>query len=99
MARLAFPREYLAESPTLGLSPEDYRFIETYYDHASVMVEHFEKLGAVRFKDFDMWDAKRLATDYSENLPETRRPAGAPWPGKWRPGSRKRACPSCSSTR
>lgn len=76
MARLAHSRDYDPTSPTLGVAPDEYKLLEAYYDNASGAIEYFEKLGAVTFKEFTMWDANRLATDYSNHLPENKVPRG-----------------------
>lgn len=72
LARFAFPRQYSAESPTLGLGAGEYRMLEAFYDHASPAIEYFEKVGALRFQEFTMWHVGKLAPDYADHLPENK---------------------------
>lgn len=72
LARYAFPREYTPTSPTLGLPASDYRLLEAFYDNGSPMIEHMDKLGAVRFKEFKMWFVDKHAPDYADHLPENK---------------------------
>ncbi|MDD3352088.1 FAD-binding protein [Zoogloea sp.] len=76
LARYAFPREYTPNSPTLGLTPGDYKLIEAFYDNGSVMVEHMAKLGALNFREFKMWFVDTYAPDYADHLPENKVPRG-----------------------
>lgn len=76
MARYAFPRDYVPDSPTLGLAVDDYRRLEAYYDNASPAVELLEKLGAARFQEFRLPNIDRIATDYADHLPENKVPRG-----------------------
>lgn len=72
LARYAYPREYTPGSPTLGLPASDYRLLEAFYDNGSPMIEHMDKLGAVRFKEFKMWFVDKYAPDYADHLPENK---------------------------
>lgn len=76
MARYAFPNEYTPNSPTLGLPELQYRLIEAFYDNASPAIEHLEKVGAVKFKQFMMWQVNRQPPDYADHLPENKVPKG-----------------------
>ena len=70
MARLARPRLYDPESPTLGLPEWEYAGIAAFYDHASEAAETYEKIGALEFghaADFP---------DYYSHLPEDAAPTG-----------------------
>jgi len=70
MARLARPRLYDRESPTLGLPEWEYAGIAAFYDHASEAAETYEKIGALEFghaADFP---------DYYSHLPEDAAPTG-----------------------
>ncbi|ENO87296.1 FAD-dependent oxidoreductase [Thauera linaloolentis] len=72
LARYAYPREYTPDSPTLGLPEHSYRLLEAFYDNGSAAVEHFDKLGAVRFRAFKMWFVDKYAPDYADHLPENK---------------------------
>lgn len=76
LARYAFPREYTPNSPTLGLPENSYRLLEAFYDNGSAAIEHFDKLGAVRFREFKMWFVDTYAPDYADHLPENKVPRG-----------------------
>lgn len=76
LARYAYPREYNANSPTLGLPENAYRLLEAFYDNGSAAIEHFDKLGAVRFREFKMWFVDTYAPDYADHLPENKVPRG-----------------------
>ncbi len=76
MARYAFPQSYTPDSPTLGLPEPQYRLIEAFYDNASPAIEHLDKVGAVKFKEFRMFQVDRPAPDYADHLPENKVPKG-----------------------
>lgn len=76
LARYAFPRQYTPDSPTLGQEPGEYRLLEAFYDHGSASIEHFEKLGAVSFREFKMWFVDKHAPDYADHLSENKVPRG-----------------------
>lgn len=76
LARYSNPRRYTPDSPTLGLDAADYRLLESFYDHAAPAIEHFDKVGAVRFQEFTMWHVAKLAPDYADHLPENKVPRG-----------------------
>ncbi len=76
LARYAFPQRYTPDSPTLGLETGEYRLLEAFYDNGSESIEHFEKLGAVSFREFKMWFVDKHAPDYADHLPENKVPRG-----------------------
>lgn len=76
MARYAFPQIYTPDSPTLGLPEAQYRLIEAFYDNASPAIEHLDRVGAVKFKEFRMFQVDRPAPDYADHLPENKVPKG-----------------------
>ncbi|MDR2839113.1 MAG: FAD-dependent oxidoreductase, partial [Azonexus sp.] len=76
MARYAYALQYDPDSPTLGLAPTAYRQLEAFYDNGRPMIEHMDKLGAVRFQQFTMWHVNKLAPDYADHLPENKTPRG-----------------------
>ena len=76
LTRYAFPQQYTPNSPTLGLPDATYRILEAFYDNGSPMIEHLDKLGAARFKEFTMWFVDKAAPDYADHLPENKVPRG-----------------------
>jgi len=76
LARYAYPQSYTPASPTLGLPDLQYRLLEAFYDNGSRMVEHMEKIEAVKFKEFRLFFVDRPAPDYADHLPENKVPVG-----------------------
>ncbi|MFA7439914.1 MAG: FAD-dependent oxidoreductase [Sphingomonadaceae bacterium] len=76
MARYAFPQQYNAASPTLGLADADYRLLVAFYDNGSVAVDKLRSLKAVDFEEFRMYHANIPAPDYADHLPENKMPTG-----------------------
>lgn len=76
LARFAYPRQYTPNSPTLGLPELQYRLLEAFYDNGSPMLEHMERVGAVRFKEYRLFHLDRPAPDYADHLPENKVPTG-----------------------
>jgi len=76
MARYAYPQIYAADSPTLGLTASAYRLLAAFYDNGWRMLDHLQQIGAVRFKEFNMWQVNKPAADYADHLPENKVPKG-----------------------
>jgi len=76
MARYALPQMYDQESPTFGLSVRDYARLEALYDHTSSAVERLEAVGAVKWRQFQMYQLRRPAPDYADHLLENKTPIG-----------------------
>jgi succinate dehydrogenase/fumarate reductase flavoprotein subunit len=70
MARLAYPVQYSASHPTLGLTPNAYELIAAFYDNAAVAIDHLEKVGGL----YSMHDP--LQVDYNADLLEDKAPTG-----------------------
>ena len=70
MARLAYPVQYQAEHPTLGLTANAFELIASFYDNASAAVDHLEAIGALP----SMHDPDQV--DYNADLPEDRASPG-----------------------
>jgi succinate dehydrogenase/fumarate reductase flavoprotein subunit len=47
MARLSYPTYYDPDSPTLGLTPRNYKIFETYYDTAAAACAELDEIGAM----------------------------------------------------
>lgn len=88
MARLSYPEAYDARHPQLGLAPDDYALIATFYDHAARVVERLDALGVLRSTFFPGGAGYQYMPDYYAALAENaapygrilspRRPDGAP---------------------
>ncbi|HET8523042.1 MAG TPA: FAD-binding protein [Thermomicrobiales bacterium] len=80
MVRLSYPQMYDPESPTLGAPQLGYDLIATYYDTGSVMVDTFQKWGALISRiqpSFGYSEKPDLADpDYHADLPEDKAPFG-----------------------
>lgn len=70
MCRLAYPHRYDPTSPTLGLSPNDYELIATFYDRGSEMLSFFEEQDALTL------ESELRYPDYHADLPMNVRPRG-----------------------
>ncbi len=71
MARYSYPHLYNPDDPHLGLPDHEYELIETYYDHASEMVDFFDRIGAVKPIQEINWTGQPQI-DYQEGLPENK---------------------------
>lgn len=76
MARYAYPQSYTPNSPTLGLPELQYRLLEAFYDNGWRMVDRMAQIGAVKFKEFKLFQVNRPAPDYADHLPENKVPKG-----------------------
>lgn len=76
MARYAYPQIYTPDSPTLGLPDAAYRLLEAFYDNGWRMVDRMQEIGAVKFKEFNLWQVNKPAADYADQLPENKVPKG-----------------------
>lgn len=76
MARYSWPQTYTPDSPTLGLPESAYRLLEAFYDNGSRMIDRLQEIGAVQFKQFNLWQVNKPAADYADHLPENKVPKG-----------------------
>ena len=72
MARYAYPELYAVGSKTLGLPDGVYRMLEAFFDNGAQMIEWLEKVDAVKFRQFRMWDVDILPPDYGDHLAENK---------------------------
>jgi len=72
MARHAAPRYYNPDAVYYGLPERDYRRLEALYDNGAKMVDDFERIKALRFREFTMWGLDELSPDYADGLPENK---------------------------
>ncbi len=70
MARHAAPHDYNVDAPYYGLPELDYRRLEALYDSGARMLDDFDQLKALRFREFTMWSLGELSPDYADSLPE-----------------------------
>ena len=76
MARLSYPEAYDARHPQLGLAPDDYALIATFYDHAARVVERLDALGVLRSTFFPGGAGYQYMPDYYAALAENEAPYG-----------------------
>lgn len=83
LARTAFPTQYAADHPTLGLPVGSYRLLEVFFDHGCAVLDRLTGLGA--------WELEPVPyPDYYADLPEDLAPLGRViqprFPDGWRRG-------------
>lgn len=76
MAHYSYPLKFDANSPTLGLDLAEYKLIEATYDNGYKAIDHLEELGAVKFKQFRMFQVDAPAPDYADHIKENKTPTG-----------------------
>ena len=76
LARYAYPQLYSSAAPLLGLPEPQYRLLEAFYDNGSRMLDNMQRLDAVHFKEFRLFQVDRPAPDYADHLPENKVPSG-----------------------
>jgi 3-oxosteroid 1-dehydrogenase len=75
-ARYGFPRDYNAESETLGLDETRFRTLEAFYDNGAACIDRLQEIGACKFKQFRLFQVDKPAPDYADHLPENKAPTG-----------------------
>ncbi len=76
MARVAHPGAYDPEAPGLGLLPDRYELLATYYRRGAEVLDRLDRLGAVRMvAPWMAWDGQ-MFPDYSAEFEENRAPRG-----------------------
>ena len=76
LARYAYPQLYTPAAPLLGLPELQYRLLEAFYDNGARMIDNMQRLDAVHFKEFRLFQVQRPAPDYADHLPENKVPNG-----------------------
>jgi len=76
MVRFSYPQRFDPDSTTLGVSEGEYRLLEAFYDNAAPMVESLRTHGDLNIGEWRMFALDRPATDYLDNVPENKVPAG-----------------------
>lgn len=78
IARLAFPHRYHADSPTLGLEPEDFELIVALVDRGAEAIDALVDAEAIHFIVRRTPDGEVMAPlpDYQADLPENKRILG-----------------------
>lgn len=76
LARFSYPETYVADSPTLGLSESAYALLAAFYDNAAAATDLLHEKGALNLVEWRMFGLDRSTTDYLDNVPENKVPAG-----------------------
>jgi 3-oxosteroid 1-dehydrogenase len=76
MARFSYPETYNPADPHLGLAASEFELLEAFYDNASRSVDSLRGNGALKVGEWRMFFLDRPATDYLDNVPENKVPAG-----------------------
>jgi hypothetical protein len=76
MARYSYPEHYSADAPRLGLREEAYALLEAFYDNCARATASLRDWGALNLAEWRMFHLDRSATDYLDNVPENKVPAG-----------------------
>ena len=76
LARYSCPEQYCAAAPQLGLSAAAYALLEAFYDNAAAATDKLRAWGALNLAEWRMFHLDRSATDYLDNVPENKVPAG-----------------------
>lgn len=78
LCRYAFPNHFSPEAEHFGVPAIDYERIAAFYDNGAAMVDFLRESGALRLREWRMWDRDIPAPDYLEHVPENRTPTGRP---------------------
>lgn len=78
MARFSYPERYAPDAEHLGLEPGELALLEAFYDNASAAVDSLRESGALEVAEWRMFALDRPATDYLDQVPENKVPAGRP---------------------
>jgi hypothetical protein len=76
MARFSYPETYNPADPQLGLAAREFELLEAFYDNASLSVNSLRGINALKVAEWRMFFLDRPATDYLDNVPENKVPAG-----------------------
>jgi 3-oxosteroid 1-dehydrogenase len=76
MARFSYPERYDASQPLLGLSARAHALLEAFYDNAAAAIDQLRASGTLNIAEWRMFALDRSATDYLDNVPENKVPAG-----------------------
>jgi len=76
MARFSYPETYNSADPRLGVSAREFELLEAFYDNASKATDSLRGNGALNLAEWRMFFLDRPATDYLDNVPENKVPAG-----------------------
>lgn len=76
MARFSYPQRFDPSDAMLGVSEGEYRLLEAFYDNGSKAIDALRQEGDLRLGEWRMFALDRPATDYLDNVPENKVPAG-----------------------
>jgi 3-oxosteroid 1-dehydrogenase len=76
LARYSYPERYSADAHQLGLDGHAYSLLEAFYDNAYRATDQLRDTGAMNLAEWRMFHLDRSATDYLDQVPENKVPAG-----------------------
>jgi 3-oxosteroid 1-dehydrogenase len=76
MTQYSYPHLFDPDSPTLGISTNNFELLEAYYDNASATIEQMIEWGACQFKQARLGKEQVLSPDYCEHSVYNKIPQG-----------------------
>jgi succinate dehydrogenase/fumarate reductase flavoprotein subunit len=76
MARFSYPQRFNGSDANLGVSEEEFKLLEAFYDNSSKAVDTMMANGDLKLGEWRMFALDVPATDYLDNVPENKVPAG-----------------------
>lgn len=76
MARFSYPERFDATARDLGIGTAEHALLAAFYDNAAAAVDSLRNAGALQVAEWRMFGLDRPATDYLDNVPENKAPAG-----------------------
>ena len=76
MVRFSYPQHYDEAHATLGISAAQYELLAAFYDNASKAIDSLRNNGDLQIGEWRMFALDRPATDYLDQVPENKVPAG-----------------------
>ncbi len=76
LARFSYPEHFNADAENLGLTEHAYSLLEAFYDNSSDSIDSLRKAKALNTAEWRMFAMDVAATDYLDNVPENKTPAG-----------------------
>jgi hypothetical protein len=75
-ARFSYPERFNPDDDKLGLTDHELSLLEAFYDNASAAVDSLRSSGSLNVAEWRMFFLDRPATDYLDQVPENKVPAG-----------------------
>lgn len=76
MVRLSYPERYNPDHPTLGINPDEYGLIATFYDNAARVIDELAANGDLHSTFFPGFPGQLTMPDYYPTLAENEAPYG-----------------------